>query len=232
MAPANENTVVLVALERPLYACSEAARLLRVPPETMRRWLEGATRAGVDYPPVIRAEPTGSDVVTWGEFVEAGLLRGYRREKVPLQRMRPFIEKARAQFGVTYPLAHFGPRIDDKRLVYSLQKETGLDPRLYLVDAEDDQLRWAEPVEQFLKTVEFDSSGFVSRIFPMGIKTPVVIDPEVSFGVPQIRGVRTELVAESVDAGETVEAAGRSWDLREDEVEAALAWERTIATAA
>jgi len=31
------------------------------------------------YKPVIRTEPTGSNRVTWAEFVEAGLLRQYRR---------------------------------------------------------------------------------------------------------------------------------------------------------
>jgi uncharacterized protein (DUF433 family) len=66
----------------------------------------------------------------------------------------------------------------------------------------------------------------------MGKETPVVIDPEISFGVPQIRGIRTELVAESVDAGESVETAARSWALQPAEVEAALSWERTIAKAA
>jgi len=232
MASESEKLVSPVLLERPLYSCSEAARLLQIHPETLRRWLEGSVRAGVHYAPVIRHEPTGSEVVTWGEFVEAGLLRGYRKERVPLQKMRPFIERARSEFGVPYPLAHFNPKIDNKRLVYELQKETGLDPKLYLVDAENEQIRWAEPVKDFLKKVEFDAVGIVSRFFPMGKLTPVVIDPEVSFGVPQIRGIRTELVAESVEAGESLEMAARSWDLQPVEVEAALSWERSITAAA
>lgn len=232
MALPSEKLVSVVFLERPIYSCSEAARLLQIHPGTLRRWLEGSVRAGVRYPPVIREESVGSDVVTWGEFVEAGFLRGYRRRSVPLQKMRPFIEKARTEFGVPYPLAAIKPKIDNKKLVYSLQKESGLDPDLYLVDADDDQIRWAEPVKEFLEKVEFNPAGVVSRFFPMGTEVPVVIDPEVSFGVPQIRGIRTELVAESVDAGEPIDMAARSWDLQPREVEAALVWERSIAAAA
>jgi hypothetical protein len=86
-------------LQIELYTIAEAARLLRVPASTLRWWLEGRD----EYPPVIRPEPTGSGTVTWGEFVEAGFLRG------SLQRLRPVIDKLREDFGVPYPLAHFKP---------------------------------------------------------------------------------------------------------------------------
>lgn len=224
--------LALTVLDRPLYSYVEAARLLQVPTETLRRWLEGATRAGVVYPPVIRAEPTGSDAVTWGEFVEAGLLRGYRSKSVPLQKMRPFIQKARERFDVPYPLAHLKPMIDNQRLVYELQQEAGLSPELYLINAEDDQMLWAEPVSEFLERVEFDPVGSVSRFFPFGLRTPVVIDPEVSFGIPQIRGIRTELVAETVAAGESEDEAALSWGLGKSDVDAALKWERSLKAAA
>ncbi len=232
MASISEKAPATTVLDRYLYSFGEAARLLQIPTETLRRWLLGATRAGVGYLPVIRADPGGRDAVTWGEFVEAGLLREYRAKRVPLEKMRPFIEKAREQFGVPYPLAHFGPKLDERRLVYRLQQEAGLDPGLYLVDADDDQMRWAPPVERFLTTVEFNAAGSVSRVLPLGPQTPVAIDPEVSFGVPQIRGVRTELVAESIAAGESEEEAARSWGLGPGDVEAALVWEKSLAAAA
>lgn len=227
--PLERDILALSVLDRPLYSYAEAARLLRLPTETLRRWLEGATRAGVSYPPVIRAEPTGADSVTWGEFVEAGLLRGYQAKRVSLQTMRPFIGQMREQSGVPYPLAHFKPLIDNKKLVYELQRATQLDPKLYLVNAEHGQMLWAPPVQEFLETVEFNPAGAVSRLFPFGLKTPVVIDPEVSFGVPQIKGIRTELVAESVAAGESEEQAALNWGLGMKDVGAALEWERALA---
>lgn len=170
--------------------------------------------------------------MTWGEFVEAGLLREYRAKHMSLQKMRPFIEKAREKFEVPYPLAHFKPMIENQRLVYELQQQVGLSPDLYLVNAEDDQMLWAEPVTEFLEKVEFDPVGSVSRFFPFGLSTPIVIDPEVSFGVPQIKGVRTELVAESVAAGESADEAALSWGLGKSDVDAALKWERSLAAAA
>ncbi len=225
--------MALTVLDRPLYSHVEAARLLRLPARTLYRWLEGADRSGVHYDPVIRPQSTGSDSVTWGEFVEAGLLRGYREKKVSLQKMRPFIQRAREEWGIPYPLAHLKPLImDRKELVYALQQATLLDPRLYLVRVEGGQMLLAAPVEDFLQRVEFDPTGVVSRLFPSGLRTPVVIDPEVSFGVPQIKGVRTESVAESVAAGESRESAALAWGLGLSDVDAAIDWERSLKKAA
>ena len=84
----------VVVLEGEMFSTGEAARLLRVPDSTLRWWLEGGTRRGTVYPPVIRPKPTGSTTVAWGEFVEAGLLRQYRRiHDVPLSALRAFTDQ-------------------------------------------------------------------------------------------------------------------------------------------
>src|SRR5689334_7046462 len=78
-------------LERPVYDMSQAARLLGLRTDALRRWVDGYDRAGTTYAPVIREEHTGSDIITWGEFVEAGYLREYRAKRVTLQYLRPVI---------------------------------------------------------------------------------------------------------------------------------------------
>ena len=96
-------------LEREMYTEAAAARLLRVAPSTLHWWLEGRPPR---YRPVIRVEPTGSRNVTWAEFVEAGLLRSYRREHdVPLKELRDFIDRLREEFQVPYPLADRRPYV-------------------------------------------------------------------------------------------------------------------------
>jgi hypothetical protein len=72
-------TAAVSILDREMYAEAEAARLLRVPQQTLNYWLEGKTWRGRTQPPVIRIEPTGQRTVTWAEFVEAGLPRQCRR---------------------------------------------------------------------------------------------------------------------------------------------------------
>src|SRR3954453_22050541 len=97
-------------LEREIYSEAEAARLLRVAQSPLHYWHDGVVRRGRRYKPIIRQEPKDNRSVTWAEFVEAGLLRQYRREhQVPMPELRLFIETLREKLGVPYPLAHERP---------------------------------------------------------------------------------------------------------------------------
>lgn len=220
-------------LDLPLYSITEAGRLLGVRPVTLRRWLEGYEARGVAHAPIIRPEPTGSDAVTWGEFVEAGFLREYRKG-VSLQRLRPLVDEMRKRFQVSYPLAHFKPAIEPSQRdwVLELQLITGIPDELALVQWRNQQLMWSDVAASFLHKVEFDPLDAVARrMFPMGKDVPVVIDPQQSFGVPQVRGVRTEVIAELVAAGESSQAVARMWGMDEQEVDAAVDWERQLKAA-
>ena len=230
MRTSKSSMTTITVLKRPLYSTGEAADFLQLSRNTLKRWLEGATIGGREYPPVIRPEPTGSDTVTWAEFVEAGFLREYREHGVSLQHMRPFIERARKRMRTPYPLAHFRPFIENRRLVYDLQMEVELERGLYLVrpGPQHDVFQLAPPVEQFLEKVEFAPEGYVARFLPLGPKSPVQIDPERSFGIPQIYGVRTELLAEAAAAGEPLGEIAEEWDLAANEVTAGLEWEQSI----
>jgi DNA-binding transcriptional MerR regulator len=84
-----------------MFSEAEAARLLRVAQSTLHYWLEGGERRGRTYQPVIRVEPRGTRSVTWAEFIEAGLLRQYRREHgVPMAELRAFIDLLREGTGI------------------------------------------------------------------------------------------------------------------------------------
>lgn len=236
----------LTVLERELYSVTEAAKLLTTPtrkvhPTTLRRWLEGTTRKGIEYPPVLRPEPTGSDSVMWAEFVEAGLLAQFRKS-VSLQRLRPLIEALREEFDVPYPLAHFKPMIDprSKEVILNLQQQVETPEELWLVlqsraaqgRVEGYQsLIWSPPVVAHLETVELDERGSTARMHPLGKNSPVVIDPSRSFGIPTIGGIRTEAIAELVWAGEPVTEVATDFNLTVNEIGEALRWESRAAAA-
>ena len=220
-------------LDRELYPVAEAARLLRVPQSTLRWWLEGRAVRGKQYPPVIREEATGSGLVTWGEFVEAGYLKEYRSRSVPLPELRRFIDELRGELHVRYPLAHLQPYVSaHRRLVLELQKTAGLPPEFGLVlEVTSGQLLLGRAAESFIEHVEFSEEGDNSavRVFPVRKESPVVIDPHRSFGAPSIRGIRTEALAELIDAGEPPEGVAEDFDLPVELVKAAVAYEWAMA---
>ena len=93
-------------LARPVYGMAQVDWILRLPGGTARRWIDGYSRGGKTYPPLVRLDRTGEELVTWGEFTETRLLSEFRDSGVPIIRMRPAIVALREQFGQLYPLAH------------------------------------------------------------------------------------------------------------------------------
>lgn len=217
---------VLDLLERPLYGMSQVDRLLALPSGTARRWIDGYQRRGRFYDPVIRIEPSGSEIVTLGEFVETRFLAEYRTKGVPLVRMRPAIMELRKEFG-PYPLAHARPLVDGKDLVLRVQESVGLDKALVLVVVRSGQLSLSEPAHQFVQSVEYGegTDRIVQRIHPLSGNTAVVVDPPRQFGEPVVRSVPTAVIAELFDAGDSMESIAELYELDRDDVEAAVRYE-------
>lgn len=214
-------------LERPVYGVAEAADLLGLRRDRTRAWLDGYARDGVVYPPVIRQEHTGHDIVSWGEFVELGYLREYRRKGVPLQRLRPVIEALRGEFGTPYPLATAKPFVYDRELVLELQEQADLPAAIAIVIRSGQEVFMTPETSRFFKKVEFDpgARGDALRLRPAGVASPVVIDPLVRFGRPSVQGVATDRLWELHDAGETLEQIADGYDLGVEAVRAAVAYE-------
>jgi uncharacterized protein (DUF433 family) len=219
-------------LDRELYSEAEAARLLRLAPSTLHWWLEGGERRGRTYRPVLRVEPTGSRWVSWAEFIEAGLLRQYRRvHQVPLPQVRPMIDILRERWG-PHPLVHEQPFVGlGRRLLVAAQEKAGVAPEYQLVAVVGGQLLLLPPAESFVERVEW------SRDIPVRWRphadpgSPVRIDPEVRFGKPAVRGISTEVIWEHVEADEPFGDVADQFDLTSDEVRWAYAYETSARAA-
>ena len=212
-------------LERPVYGVGEAAGLLGLGSGRVRAWLDGYERGGTFYEPVIRPEHTGDDIVTWGEFVELGYLREYRRKGVSLQRLRPVIGALRDEFRTLYPLATAKPFVHGRDLVLMLQRQNDLPHPLAIVVLSGQTVLLAQEAERFFRKVEFDSQEAACRLRPAGTASSVVIDPLVRFGRPSVRGVSTDRLWELHDAGEPLAVIATGYDMPEHDVRAAVAYE-------
>jgi len=229
----------IASLDRPLYTAALAAEYLAVPKATLIYWLEGGERGGITYQPVVRQVPTGSTDLTWGEFVECWYVRQYRREHaVPMADIRQLIGRLREELDLAYPLAHKKAYVAaGKKLAYKIQQDDGLNQRSWMVVTEPDgQLGLSTIAESFLSEVVFANEGdrVAIQISPDGPKSPVAIRPDVAFGSPSVAGIRTENLAELVEAGEDIDVVATDFGIAESDLRAALAyeWHRSQATAA
>ena len=218
-------------LDREMFSEAEAARLLRVAQSTLHWWLDGDQNR--NYRPVIRIEPTGGRSVTWAEFVEAGLLREYRRTHgVALSELRTVIDRLRDEYGSPYPLAHHRPFVGPGRqLLLEIQQETGLDADLCLVAVANDQFLLTPAAESFVQRVEWAEDIAVKWRPHDDPRSPVRMAPDVRFGKPAIKGISTEALWEHVESGEDLVEVAEAFDLDVDDVRWALAYETSARAA-
>jgi uncharacterized protein (DUF433 family) len=209
-----------------MFTEAEAARLLRVPQNTLNYWLEGGQYRGRQYKPVIREQPRGSRApVTWAEFVEAGLLREYRRQRVPMAELRAFIDLIRREFGVPYPLARQRPFVSGKELLSEAQDATGLDADLCLVATVRGQYVLTPAADAFCKRVTWEGDSAAAWRPHDDPQSPVLMRPGMRSGRPAIRGISTEALWEHAQAGETAGDIAEDYGLSEDDVRWGLAYE-------
>jgi uncharacterized protein (DUF433 family) len=221
-------------LDREMYTEAEAARLLALPQSTLNYWLEGGMRGDRVYRPIIREEPRGDrQIVTWAEFIEAGLLRQYRREhRVPMAELRAFIDIVRREYDVPYPLAHHQPFISGRELLIEAQDAAGLDAEFCLVAVVRGQPLLTPAAESFVQRVTWHND-VATRWRPHDDpNSPVLIDPELRFGRPAIGGISTEALWEHEQAGETTEDIADEFGLSAGAVRWAIAYEQSARTAA
>ena len=215
-------------LGRDLYSEAEAARLLQVAPSTLHYWLEGGRQRGKTYAPVIRTQPRGERVVTWAEFVEAGLLRTYRRDhQVPMAELRHFIDRLRDEYHVPYPLAHEHPFVTGRQLVYQAQEQAGLSGDFWLVVDAGGQFMLTPPGAEFLRRVTFTDDVAAAWSPHNDLESPVRVDPLRRGGRPNVAGISTEVLWEHVEAGEDVSEVAEAFEVSPSDVRWALAYEHS-----
>lgn len=221
-------TGVTSVLDREMYTEAEAARLLGIAQSTLHYWLEGGERRGKTYRPIIRELPQGVRAITWAEFVEAGLLREYRRiHRVPMVELRKFVDELREEFGVPYPLADRRPFVSGRQLLYDAQTSAGLGAEYCLVAVASGQLVLTPPSEQFFQRVEWDGDTAAAWRPDSNPDSPVRVSPTMRFGRPSVSGVSTETIWEQDQAGEQADSIAEVYQLTVRDVRWALAYENS-----
>jgi uncharacterized protein (DUF433 family) len=217
----------VTVLDREMYTEAAAARLLGLAQGTLNYWLEGGERRGKVYRPVIRVEPRGDRAaVTWAEFIEAALLREYRRTHgVPMAELRAFIDVVRERYGTPYPLADRRPFIVGRELLSRAQETAGLDAEFCLVAEVQGQYVLTSPADSFVRRVTWEGDTAAEFRPHNDPQSPVRMNPDIRFGRPAIAGIATEAFWEHEQAGESVEEIAEEFSVAPDAVLWALAYE-------
>jgi len=236
---------VSIPLGMGIYSRAEAARLLRLTPPRLNRWVRGYTywlRSGTPrktkQPPVVRADLPAIDgtiALSFLELMELRVVAALVSAGVPLQRVRVAASRISSDFQTSHPFAHRRLYTDREQVFVALAAENG-EPDLLQVTGRraGEQLIAGGIFEGYVEQIDFGvSTALAERWYPLGRHVPVVLDPRIAFGAPVIAGtgIRTDAISRYA-AGNSVRALAGAFELERPRIEAALNFEAQLKRAA
>ena len=218
-----------------VYSVPEAARLIGMPSQTLRRWVSGPDQVEaaltLQPKPLWSAQYKKSDddqYLGFRDLVEARIVKALRLNDIPLQTVRKCLQRARMIIGDEHPFSTRHFKSDGKTLFLEIV-QGGEEP--ILVDLRQGQQAFKLILAQSLSGLEFGDE-VAERWWLNGRKT-VVADPKRSFGHPIIasNGIATNCIAEAVRAEGSVERVAHLYEMKVSEVNDAVKFEQQLKSA-
>lgn len=211
--------------EIPSYSYADAHRILRIPYATIRAWMVGTS----SFDPVIVRPFVDDPRLSFLNLVECQVLRALRtKHTVSMPKVREALGVAEREL-----------RIERLLIRKELRTTAG---RLFLVTygqlielSRSGQMHIEQVLRSTLKRVRYDAAGLSVALFPAFVgqirEESVVVNPRIGFGAPTVtrRGIRTAVIVDRIDAGESVLDVAEDYGLDEDDILDAIGFEQAAA---
>lgn len=212
-------------LGKGIYTPREAARLVGMKPQDVRRWTRGS---GPTLPlwNAYYQDLDDSSEISFLDLIEVRVVSSLRKNGVTLQAIRYAIEFAESRFGIERPLASLRFKTDGKEiLIDALENDgelTSLSPK------RAGQKVFGSIVQQSLLDLEFQNDRPV-RWKPQKFKN-VVIDPERSFGDPILNdyGVSTRVLGDEYTVFSDLKYLSQIYEIPVNIIKNAINFERNL----
>lgn len=201
-------------LGRGIYDPTEAARLLRVHPDTLARWTTGK------HPLV---SPAFERFFDFEDLVSLLFISELWRRNVHTNEIRRGIEVLAGELGVDRPLAH----IDAPRRLATVGRAFFANIGEWADAGKGFQLAFQPIIEPVLRPLEYDTHGMAHLWRPLPLVTAT---PVVQAGTPCVEATRvpTSTIEGLAHVGEEIADIAFDLDLEIEQIEAALRFEAAL----
>lgn len=191
----------------PNYEVGEAARYAEVHANTVWRWHRNTT---------LGPREAGSKL-SYLELIELAFVASCKAAGMKLADIRAARAYFAGKFDTEYPFATLDLMTDG----VDLAMKAGAD---LLIGNRGGQLAWKRIIGARFEQFEYED-GIAARWRVAGKRSPVMIDPRIRFGAPQVEGIPTWLLKERWSRGEPVEEIASDLSLGKRAIFAALRFE-------
>jgi uncharacterized protein (DUF433 family) len=216
------------------YTVPEAARLLKIRPLSIRRWLGGYTYTHgdktVEMPPLWEPQlPVYEHHIELGfrDLIELRVIKSFLDSGLTLVAVRNCLEYARECAKDDRPFSTRRFQTDGRTIFLDSLRRTGEDD---LLDLKNRPYVIKKIVDRTFKDLDL-SDDIVTRWRPFAGKQSIVIDPERAFGQPiaNTYGIPTIVLADAVKAERSVERVTKLYDVSAAAVRDAVGFEKYLA---
>jgi uncharacterized protein (DUF433 family) len=201
-----------VRVSRGLFTVADAAGWLGVPRSTLHCWVYGYERqlpggAAVRGGPIVLSLPArrGESAIPFLGLAEGMVLSAFRRSGVPLQRIRPALERLDEEMGLRHALASDRLATDGAEVLYDYARRTDPGAMGDLVTVRSGQCVFAPAVEDRLRRVTYGGDHWAARLeLPGYAIARVVVSAEQRRPVLERCGVPVEDVVGRWLAGDSL----------------------------
>jgi uncharacterized protein (DUF433 family) len=201
-----------------------------VPRATLDTWVRGYVRhpAGrkiVRGQALLTSLPGGRLTIPFVGLAEGMVLAAFRETGLPLQRIRPALERLEKEMGLEHALASQHLYTDGAELLFDYAEARGDKQLRFLTVVRSGQRVFHDIIDQYLKRIDYDRGWAARLALPITEKPLLLADPERAFGQPIFvhGGARLADVIGRIEAGEEEEAVAEDYGIPLTDVQAALA---------
>jgi uncharacterized protein (DUF433 family) len=196
----------------PNYQIREAARYAKIDPQTVTAW-HSRMLSKKDQ----RAE------LSYFQLIEVAVVAAARNAGMKLKDIQAAREYAGAKLKAEYPFAEYEFKTDGKHLLFDDLALPEGRPGAWVSADQGGQLVWKNIVGR-LREFEYED-GRAIRWKVAGLRSPIVIDPRISFGAPTVHGIATWAIKGRYQAGESDEDIAEDFGIGVPDVRKALRFE-------
>lgn len=214
----------------PIYTASDAQRIVHVHPVSARRWLEGYhyVRNGERRRSPAKLGPDARRVddvllMSFQDMLEVRIAHALRRHRITWKNVQAVANFLRDHWGSPHPFALRRLRADGRSVFVDIGSELN---DVKVMELGRNQLVFDSVVSPSLfDVVDFSAEGAPVRLWPIGRREMIVVDPAHAFGQPIIDkfGIAVHIIVAAYAANDNDAAAVARWyDLPIDAVDAAI----------
>ena len=219
-----------------IYPLTSAAKILKVNPQKMRRWIKGYTYSkNMEYhssKPLFQIEfeyDPDDVVISFLDLAELLFVKTFVQYGISLQKIRKAAIAASNLLNTSHPFAIKKMFTDRKTIFAKIAQEEN---DTSLLDLLNKQFQLDEVVEPILyECIDFNEYDYAEKWWPLGKKKDIVLDPSRNMGQPILNkyNVRTELIYELYKTNHSINEISEWYELDEKSIEAAISFEKDLA---